>query len=119
MGLKIIGAILVAVFGGAFTMVTIMACEKFARQLIAQRDLDPNSLTALVLTIGLIGLDGAVLILASLGLWALNVESFGWAQRTRNVYVALGLGGGSALVTLGIIYQTLKQLWGYLRRDRS
>lgn len=35
MGLKIIGAILVAVFGGAVTMVTIMACEKFARQLIA------------------------------------------------------------------------------------
>ncbi|GEO68236.1 hypothetical protein [Levilactobacillus acidifarinae] len=117
MVLKFMGTVLVAVLGGAFTWVTIMACEKFARRLIAQRELDPNSLGALLLTIGLIGLDGAVLILAALGLWALNAESFSWAQRTRNVYLAVGIGGTSAVITIGILYQTLRQLWGYLRTD--
>lgn len=81
-----------------------MVCEKFAQRLIAQRGLAPNSLAALLLTIGLIGLDGAVLILAVLSLWTLDAESFNWAQRTRNVYVVVGVGGGFVVFAVEILY---------------
>lgn len=114
--ITLMGTLAVVILGGGYTWVTILACEKWAQQLIQRRQLAANSLAALGITIGLLSLDGLVLILVAVGLWALNVTGWRWAIQTHNAGIIWGTGILLTGVTVGILIRGLYQLGRYLRQ---